>query len=378
MTARCRRLRSHPPARLTLSLCFVWLLLGGCEFKSHVVPLGGEDTSPNPGRRGGALAAVPKTCTPLDDDNDPPETLECTGLYASIRGKRTAPGAVTFAPSSFLWSDGAEKHRWIYLPKGTQIDSSSPNQWNFPVGTRVWKEFKVGDKRVETRIFYKTRADRWRRATYIWNDDESQADFTYGEDLDLDNGPYHVPEQEECDDCHDGQKDRLLGFDAVSLGLPNAQGLTLKKLWEDGWLSDEPERLELEIGDDGTGRAAEALAILHINCGVSCHNDTTRRTANLSDQNFRLDVTKLDGRAPDETWNIFRTAVGQPAEGTQWGEAVRIVPGDPDASLAVQLMGSRRAGGGNSQMPPLASRLVDEEGLAKVKAWIERLPPTGE
>jgi hypothetical protein len=377
MTLRRRRFTSSPPRSLALSIGLAWLLLEGCEFKSHVVALGGDDTR-DLGRRGGALGAVPKDCTPLDDASDPPDRLECTGLYAKFKSKQTAPGAVSFAPSAALWSDGAEKQRWIFLPKGTKIDSSSPNDWSFPVGTRVWKEFTVDDKRIETRIFYKTRSDRWRHATYVWNEDDSEADLSYGEDLDLPSGPYHVPEQGECEDCHEGQSDRLLGFDAVSLGLPNARGLTLKKLWEEGWLTHEPELLELSIGDDGTGRAAKALPILHINCGVSCHNDSANRTAGLTGQNLRLDVTQLDGRAPDDSWNIYRTVVGQASEGTQWGEGIRIVPGDPDASLAVQLMGSRRAGGGNSQMPPLASRLVDEDGLATVRAWIERLSPADE
>jgi hypothetical protein len=373
MTLRCRRSRLRLSAFSALSIGFVWLSLEGCEFKSHEVSLSGDDDKVRE-RRGGALAKVPKSCTPLDDESDPPETLDCTGLFTDIERKQTAPGAVTFAPAAALWSDGAEKHRWIYLPPGKKIDSSSPDAWTFPIGTRVWKEFKVDGKRVETRIFYKTRSDRWLRATYIWNDDESQADFSYGEDLELASGPYHVPEQGECDDCHDGPDDRLLGFDAVSLGLPGAEGLPLKKLWEDGWLTHKPEHLELSIGDDGTGLAAEALPILHINCGVSCHNDSPRRTANLTMQNLRLEVGQLDGRAPDDSWNTLRTAVGQPSEGTNWGDAIRIVPGDPDDSLAVQLMGSRRAGGGNSQMPPLATRLVDEEGLAVIKSWIERLP----
>lgn len=374
MTPRRRRPRPLAAARLALTIGVAWSSLEGCEYQSHVVALGGEESSKSVGRRGGALGSAPKDCSKLDDASDPPDRLECTGLYKDIRTKQVAPGAVAFAPAAALWSDNAEKQRWIYLPPGEQIDSSAPNAWRFPVGTRTWKEFKVDGKRIETRIFYKTRADRWRRATYIWNEDESQAEFTYGEDLALDSGPYHVPEQGECDKCHDGQADHVLGFDAISLGLPGAEGLPLKKLWQDGWLSDKPELLELSIGDDGTGRAASALPVLHINCGVSCHNDTPNRTANLTEQNLRLDVTQLDGRAPDESWNIYRTAVGQPSEGTDWGDAVRIVPGDPDASLTVQLMGARRAGGGNAQMPPLATRLVDEEGLEAVRRWIERLP----
>lgn len=378
MTSRCLRLpftcRLASWASLIGLAC---LPVIGCGVKSHRVIVGGEDEA-DAGRRGDGGLAVLSGCTELDDEHDPPDQLDCTGLYADIESHEIAPAARFFAPASPLWSDGAEKLRWIYLPPDTTIDTSSPNEWSFPVGTRAWKEFKVGGKRIETRIFYKTRSDRWRRATYLWNEDETQAEFTYGGDVETDNGVYHVPEQGECDDCHDGQADHLLGFDAVSLGLPGAEGLPLSKLWEEGLLSDKPERLELTIGDDGTGLAAQALAILHTNCGVSCHNDFPKRTANLTMQNLRLDATLLDGRPPDETWNILRTAVGQPSEGTQWGRAVRIVPGDPAGSLAIQLMSSRRSGGGNSQMPPIGSAIVDEEAVEILSDWISRLPPLDE
>ena len=60
-----------------------------------------------------------------------------------------------YTPSTPLWSDGAQKQRWIELPPNTQIDISNPNEWTFPVGTKLFKEFRVNGKRVETRMFQK-------------------------------------------------------------------------------------------------------------------------------------------------------------------------------------------------------------------------------
>jgi hypothetical protein len=80
----------------------------------------------------------------------PPSTLECTGLYANFASKEVAPNAFAYTPSSPLWSDGAEKQRWIELPSHTQIDISNPNEWVFPVGTKLFKEFRVNGRRVET------------------------------------------------------------------------------------------------------------------------------------------------------------------------------------------------------------------------------------
>ena len=51
--------------------------------------------------------------------------------------------------------------------------------------------------------------------------------------------------------------------------------------------------------------------------------------------------------------------------------SARILPGNPDQSAVSYRMGQR---GNNAQMPPLASKTVDTEGLALVRRWIESLP----
>ncbi len=48
----------------------------------------------------------------------------------------------------------------------------------------------------------------------------------------------------------------------------------------------------------------------------------------------------------------------------------RIVPGDPADSVLVQLIGER----GKEQMPPIASKLVDQPDVAKVVDWIAHMP----
>ena len=100
-----------------------------------------------------ALSPLPASC--VADTGVPARTLECTGLYAAIASKQIALGVRAFSPAVPLWSDGADKLRWIFLPPGTSIDSSNPNEWVFPVGTKAWKEFSSGGQRVETRLWQK-------------------------------------------------------------------------------------------------------------------------------------------------------------------------------------------------------------------------------
>ena len=370
------------PPRVFYTPLVVGLLATGCGVESHRLSFVAEREAATAGQRDSGAdlfdagadegdSSAPEECP---DAGRLPATLACTGLFADVVKKKLAPGVMPFTPSSPLWSDGAEKSRWIYLPPGEKIDTSEPGTWKFPVGTKAWKEFRVDGRRVETRIMHKVRDRFWWRGTYAWNEDETEATFHFGgEDIPIEGGSYYLPDRGECDDCHEGQFDRLLGFEAVSLGLPGAKGMTLAQLAEDGWLSDVPDRVELSLGDDGTGMT-QALALLHINCGVSCHNDGPNATANLTGLNLKLDPSLLDGQAPNEDWPVVRTALGIPAKGAQWGRVIRIAPGAPADSLVVQLMSNRTDAA--AQMPPIASRVVDEAGLSLVKKWISALGET--
>jgi hypothetical protein len=318
-----------------------------------------------------------QTATDCGDAGVPPASLECTGLYSDLIQKQIAPGVRAFAPAIPLWSDGADKQRWVLFPAGTRIDASNPSEWKFPIGTKVWKEFSVRGKRIETRLFEKVRSNLWVHAAYAWNDDESEAPRSGGGDtVDPNGDPYHIPTRDECEDCHRGRTDRMLGLEEVSLGLPGATGLTLETLVAEGLISPAPARTSLSIGDDGTGLAAQPLGWLHINCGTTCHNGNSGASAYGARMNLRLDPTLLDGRSSadfDTIQNTLNVAVRKP----NWRGQIRITPGDPDHSLLVTLIANRGTDNpASNQMPPIATRLVDEENTRKIVEWIRKMQPT--
>ena len=49
--------------------------------------------------------------------------LGCTGLYADWTTRAIAPDVKEYDPALHLWSDGAQKNRFIFLPPGAQIDT---------------------------------------------------------------------------------------------------------------------------------------------------------------------------------------------------------------------------------------------------------------
>ncbi len=104
----------------------------------------------------------------VQPDTGLPTDVFCTGLYATHDGT-VSPDVLPYTPGVTLWSDGAEKRRFLYLPPSTTIDTSNLDTWKFPVGTKAWKEFRVDGVLVETRLFWKRTPTSWDSGTYIWD-----------------------------------------------------------------------------------------------------------------------------------------------------------------------------------------------------------------
>ena len=53
-----------------------------------------------------------------------PEKLSETPLYADIGAKAVHPALRHYTPEYQLWSDGADKERWVYVPECSSVDTS--------------------------------------------------------------------------------------------------------------------------------------------------------------------------------------------------------------------------------------------------------------
>ncbi|MGZ6079319.1 MAG: hypothetical protein ACXWK4_00795, partial [Myxococcaceae bacterium] len=142
-----------------------------------------------------------------------PAHLRDTGLVAAGTRDEIAAAALPFSPQYPLWSDGAEKRRWIRLPRGTQIDARDPDHWVFPVGTRIWKEFSLG-RRLETRMIERTR-EGWHFATYVWTEDGTDAVLAPAAGVRAGvptsaGGRWAIPGTADCRACHESQSNPVL------------------------------------------------------------------------------------------------------------------------------------------------------------------------
>lgn len=297
-----------------------------------------------------------------------PARLSETGLYSDIAAHAVAPGAIAFTPRYELWSDGADKSRWLLLPPGAKIDTADMDNWRFPVGTKVWKEFRKGGKRLETRLLEKVLdgPSGWYEIAYAWNEAETEA-FAAPVGLDDPRGESHwVPTQDECDRCHSGVADVVIGVSALQWSAPKGAapdgGSPLDRLAAAGRLSAPPPG---DYEPPGAGVVKDALGYLHGNCG-HCHRDGAPQADKVL---LRLALRVTDA-TPDDT-GFYNTTFKVKAKHTlPNGIRILVTPGKPDESQLFLRAGMRDFWA----MPPVCTRVVDTAGMDLLRRFITGLP----
>lgn len=326
----------------------------------------------------GALACAGRPFDPPDAPLDPmtglPLDLGGTGLYSDPAARKIDPQNRAYTPGFTFWSDGAEKSRWIRLP--APIDASNPNEWHFPVGTRIWKEFRMGDVRIETRLLWKKDEGDWKMATYVWSADQSSATLATsyapppvpfpGTDS------YEVPVTR-CHTCHDGRADKVLGFEAALMAAPEASGLTLAQLRSEQLITGDGGS-DMQFLAQASPLERKAAAYLHVNCGIPCHNASGNENVPFY---ARLEFAGAGLPQTMQATAIYMTAVDvasrfTPSKGS--GPWFRISPKDPMHSTVYYRMSLRNGlSGGGEQMPPIDSHAIDADGVALIAQWIDSM-----
>ncbi|MBB5015666.1 hypothetical protein [Rehaibacterium terrae] len=325
----------------------------------------------------GTSAETPPAAPPL------PERLADTGLYVPGSLSRIHPDNQPFTPQYPLWTDGAGKRRWLYLPPGTHIDASDPDAWDFPPGTRLWKEFSHG-RPIETRLIERLPDGAWRFATYVWNEDGSEAVLAPERGIaalpapEAPGGRYRIPSRDDCRACHEGGKVPVLGFSALQLSpdrdplAPNAEPLRpgdadLPGLVARGQLVNLPPQLLAEPPRIRAGSPSEraTLGYLHANCG-HCHN---RASADDPAVPVDLSLSRQVGADRDDAQALkalIETRLRYRGHGSS-ADLPLIAPGDAEASVLLQRMRTRNP---MARMPPLGTRIPDPEALELIGRWI--------
>ncbi len=323
-----------------------------------------------------------------------PTLLSQTGLYADIPTKKLADGVHKFTPAYALWSDGAAKQRYAYMPPGGKITTDDMQYWQYPAGFKLWKDFSRDGKLIETRLLQKLSngVTDWYMVAFKWKDDYSDAEAVPMGVMNAMGTMHDIPSKEDCKGCHASMKDHALGFTAIQLSHNLPDSLNLTQIDQMGWLTTPAKAGGYPLPGNDTEKAA--LGYMHANCGM-CHN--------YKSQVYKTKVALDLWTYPDKIATVAETpaylstvcdqwpgadkfapitaceaghATGAPMDAADISKPKRIVPKNPAESSLHDLMSLRATGmvGMMKQMPPLGSEIPDPTGLGLVDAWINALP----
>ncbi len=289
-----------------------------------------------------------------------PAALSEFGFFADAAAQKAAVGVTPYRLNVPLWSDGAIKLRFLYLPKGQRALAQGDGLLKLPLGAALIKTFKFGGKLIETRVLLH-RAEGWVALPYVWDDDQKEARLALaGKRVTLatmvgEQFSYAVPNKNQCKECH-----AVAG--AVTPIGPKAYNLSaewLTALQAAGKLDKVPavaRRMPLWEQRDAAPLADAARAYLDVNC-AHCHNPAgAASNSGLYLGWLVSDPVKLGiGKRP--------VAAGRGSGNLDFD----IVPGDPAHSILTYRMGSLEGG---ISMPELGRARLDPTGLDVVGRWI--------
>ncbi|MCE9572097.1 MAG: hypothetical protein K8W52_02960 [Deltaproteobacteria bacterium] len=309
----------------------------------------------------------------VDANPNMPPTIADTGLCLDAGCQQIAPDVHGYAPRWALWSDGAVKQRYIYLPPGATIDTSDMDHWKFPMGTKLWKVFTRDNIRVETRFYLKTGpADTdWYFVAYAWNEAQTEAVAAPSGQQNANGTTHDIPQRSDCRKCHDQVPGRVLGFSALQLDYdaPSTE-LDLKDLVSMNLLSAPPTAATGPYFPLPAATPTEiaALGYLHANCG-HCHNpDST--VHQIVPQVLRLSTAPSALATLEATPTYMTTVNVAPTQSSVSAPAI-VNAGDPDHSAMIIRFESTNPA---IHMPAIATEVLDTTADATLRDWITHIP----
>lgn len=292
---------------------------------------------------------------------DAPKVLSTTGLFSNMVTRSLAPGVMPFDVRYPVWHDGATSERFLYLPPGAKVDTFVMDIWQFPIGTKAWKEFYVGGKLIETRYAEK-RAEAsggWLLVSYLWNEAVQDGNVVPQGVPNALGTTHDVPDVETCGQCHNGAGDVIIGVSAIQSSKETGGGF-LATLMAQSQLSDPPAK---EFPMPGDGLVEDVLGYLHGNC-AHCHNDTNW-LAKIRKLRYKIPV---DVATPEAT-PTYQTNINALMNHLTLGTTICVLPGDPGKSQLYVRMNVR----GDNGMPFFDTKQVDDAMMPKIAAWITGL-----
>ncbi|MES2683109.1 MAG: PQQ-dependent sugar dehydrogenase [Pseudomonadota bacterium] len=310
-----------------------------------------------------------------------PQKLSETGLFTDTAALTPNAGLIEYEINAPFYSDGSRKRRWFGIPEGSVVGFSTAEKYDLPVGSATVKHFEItlangSTRRLETRVFLRY-ADGWQGYTYKWNAAGTDADLLAGSEIETivvraDDGStraqdYEYPSRAACLNCHTAAAGVPLGVRTAQLNRSRVYPFTGGSITDNQLRAyNGVELFNRDIGaasqyvvqtnptDTTAPLAARARSYLEVNCS-QCH------------QPGGPTGTDMDLRLTTPTASTRMVGVAPTGGDLGIAGAQRIRAGNKVQSLVWERM--RRLD--SNRMPPIASHVVDEAGLALIGQWID-------
>jgi len=303
-----------------------------------------------------------------------------------MAAQRPVAEVLPYEPISALFTDYAEKARFVWMPAGAKASyNGDGNVLQFPESSVLIKNFyydgvQPGNTRriIETRILFK-RNGQWEFADYVWNAEQTEAyldmagsttpvTWTDGNGITR-SISYRIPSAGECQMCHKigntpvpiGPKPQNLNADLVYRdGVRNQ----LKKWVEHGFLEPGyPKNIMTTVAwDDPTEPLAlRARSYLDANC-AHCH--APERQCSYRAIRFEYNA---DGAAANLGICM------EPEEPVEPSMTYNIAPGNVARSMVHYRMNTNDEA---VRMPLIGRSMIHTEGVALISQYIQSLNQT--
>jgi uncharacterized repeat protein (TIGR03806 family) len=316
------------------------------------------------GGTGSSIFKIVPAIPPMQE-NTFPQKLSQTGCVNPSDPTQAASGLIAYEVNAPLWSDGADKRRWLSIPDGTQIHVGSDGHWQLPIGSVLMKEFSLNGQRLETRLLVHHDDGDWAGYTYVWDDTGVDATLIDGRQQKVvGSQTWTFPGRADCLACHTTAAGRSLG--------PDTRQFNRDIIYPDGRYANQIATLvhlgmfDAPFPDSAgfvsyTGSApieTRVRTYLHANC-AHCHRPGST-ASNSTAMNLLFDTPLAQMNACGVT----------PTQGNLGiSGALLLTPG----STASSLVSVRMHATDIYRMPQVGSNVVDPTGTSVVDAWISSL-----
>ena len=343
--------------------------------------------SHEPAPAGGLYRLVPNPVLESYDPTDFPRKLSDTGLFRSTKDAQLHESLLPFDVTVPQWLDGATADRHLMLPESDpHIAFGGRRGWNFPDGSVAIQSItapplQAGEapRRIETRILVKQQ-NEWSAYSYVWNEDQTDAELAPAEGLELDTvvggHPWKVPSRSDCMFCHSRAANFVLGlgtaqmnrdltysdeFTANQLQVMDDLGFFLRKgaARRTSTMRGEPSGMEKLVDpfDNQGDLDRRARSYLHASCG-HCHVQSGGGNSEMDLRHF----------VEEDAMKVFGVL---PLHGDQgFGADARLIePGNPAKSVLFKRVSS--AGTNSGRMPPVGAGTPDARAIGLLLQWIQ-------